>query len=125
MKTIYVSSLDNRSWSDSPLAFGGRSYMIDVDDSFMGGGMTCNPVTREWTPDPAPVRTEQDNINDYNACKSDILSFIPTVTRGWEIDLRLDTITDEDKQKLITWRAYEKLIIACTYPEEFPPLPEL
>lgn len=108
MKTIYVESASNRSWSTSPTAYGGKSYPVDVDDGFMGGGMSCDPFTHVWTLDPAYVPTQADHIAAAESVRDQLRQRVQVVTQGWVADLGLGDISDEDRAKLMAWRAYDK-----------------
>lgn len=108
MKIIYVSQEDNRSWSTSSLAFGGKNYSANVPDDFTGGAMTHNRVTDEWVADPAYVRTHEDDVRDAEAYRRNLIAEAENAMAGWILDLNLGLISEEDKQKLIAWRLYVK-----------------
>ena len=128
MKTIYVDQRDNRSWSTSPSANGGLNYPVIVPDDFTGGAMTHDRFTDEWVPDPAYVRTHEDDVYDAEATRNQLKTEAEDIMSGWVLDLNLGLISDEDKQKLIAWRLYVKALDALELdaaPDiEWPPRPE-
>lgn len=112
MKTIYVSQKNNRDWSTSSAAYGGLNYPAIVPDGFTGGAMTHNRFTDEWTPDPAYVRTHDDDVYDAVVMRDQRKEEAEDIMSGWVLDLTLGLISDEDKQKLIAWRLYVKALDA-------------
>lgn len=108
MKTIYVSQKDNRSWSTSPDAFEGLTYLVTVPEEFTGGAMTYNRFTGEWVPDTPYVRTHEDDVNDAIAMVQQLKTEAADVVLMLDLDFRLGDISDEDLQRLKAWREYMK-----------------
>lgn len=128
MKTIYMSQKNNRSWSTTPEAFEGLTYPVVVPDNFMGGAMTYDRFTGKFIPDPVYVRTHDDDVFDAQAVRKQLKEEAEEIMAGWVLDLNLGLISDEDKQKLISWRLYVKELDALELdaaPEiEWPPRPQ-
>ncbi|WP_347003923.1 tail fiber assembly protein [Enterobacter roggenkampii] len=105
MKTIYVYAGDYRSWGTSPDLWGGNTLLVEVPDDFQGGGKTYNPETKEWADDviipPTALEVAEQQRNQF-------ISEADTIMADWIIDLQLGTITDENRQNLIAWRAYKE-----------------
>ncbi|HIB8990887.1 MULTISPECIES: tail fiber assembly protein [Citrobacter] len=59
-------------------------------------------------PPPTPEEIKAAAIAAAEQKKSQLLAEASEVTRGWQTDLLLGTISDEDKAKLIEWRTYIK-----------------
>lgn len=64
--------------------------------------------TWEDIPPPTTAEIKARAIAEAEQKKSQLLAEASEVTAGWQTDLLLGTISDEDKAKLIEWRAYIK-----------------
>jgi hypothetical protein len=62
----------------------------------------------EDIPPPTPEEIKAAAIAAAQQLQSQLLAEASEVTQGWQTDLLLGTISDEDKAKLIEWRAYIK-----------------
>ncbi|MEB0958361.1 tail fiber assembly protein, partial [Citrobacter braakii] len=62
----------------------------------------------EEIPPPTAEEIKASAIAAAEQQKSQFLAEASEVTKGWQIDLLLGTISDEDKAKLIEWRTYIK-----------------
>ncbi|HDT2308286.1 TPA: tail fiber assembly protein [Citrobacter braakii] len=62
----------------------------------------------EVIPPPTPEEIKSAAVAAAEQKKSQLLAEASEVTRGWQTDLMLGTISDEDKAKLIEWRTYIK-----------------
>lgn len=105
---IYVWKCDYRSYSSSHDSWGGNVISVEVPDDFSGGNKTYNPETGEWIADPPYVRTHEDDVRDAESVRDQLHQRVQVVTQGWAADLGLGDISDEDRAKLVAWRAYDK-----------------
>lgn len=109
---IYVWKGDYRSYGFSQDLWGGNVISVEVPNNFSGGNKTYNPETSEWITDPPYEMTHEDYVREANSIKQGLLDEVDTVTKQWLIDLQLDDLSDEDRVKLVAWRAYRKLVVA-------------
>ncbi|HCB1766884.1 TPA: tail fiber assembly protein, partial [Citrobacter braakii] len=63
-------------------------------------------------PPPTAEEIKASAIAAAEQQKSQLLAEASEVTRGWQTDLLLGSISDADKAKLIEWRAYVKKLEA-------------
>ncbi|HFT7677949.1 MULTISPECIES: tail fiber assembly protein [Citrobacter] len=66
----------------------------------------------EDIPPPTAEEIKASAIAAAEQQKSQLLAEASEVTRGWQTDLLLGSISDADKAKLIEWRAYVKKLEA-------------
>lgn len=112
MKKIYISEADNRSYGHSSDVFGGKNYVVEVSDDFNGGAVEYDKLSGKWISDSLYIRTHADDVHDAKNLRDKLKSDAEAVMSGWVLDLNLGLITDEDKNKLITWRDYVKKLDA-------------
>lgn len=62
----------------------------------------------EDIPPPTAAEIKAKEIAEAEQKKSHLLAEASEVTKGWQTDLLLGSISDEDKAKLIEWRTYIK-----------------
>lgn len=81
-----------------------------------------------WADAPSITKDEikESQVIEASQNKSLILSSAKDTISGWQTDLLLGIISDEDKQRLILWREYIKKVEAIN-PEDAPKIkwPEL
>lgn len=104
---IFVSKDDLRSFGFSPELWGGKTIKVEVKDDFQGGNKTYNPETQEWVTDPTPDR---DYVAEANAHLGELLAQYRYITADWNTDLMLGNISEEDKERLVAWVAWRKLV---------------
>lgn len=109
---IYVWKGDYRSYGFSQDLWGGNVLPVVVPDNFSGGNKIYNPETCEWIIDHPYEMTHADYAREANSTKQGLLDEVDEVTKQWLIDLQLDDLSDEDRVKLVAWRAYRKLLVA-------------
>ncbi|EMA1800183.1 tail fiber assembly protein [Cronobacter turicensis] len=74
-----------------------------------------------WEDIPAPTAEEvkASQFNEANLKKSLLLSSAKETISGWQTDLLLGTISEEEKQSLILWREFIKKVEAIN-PDDAP-----
>ncbi|WP_241609713.1 tail fiber assembly protein [Rosenbergiella australiborealis] len=108
MKTIYVSTLDYRSFAAQEID-GWPTIPVEVPGDFSGGAKKYDPKTNTWTDDVIPQPTQEQ----LNTGKRDSLIIqAQQVSSDWNTDLLLGIATDDEKQKLINMRQYIKQLQA-------------
>jgi len=64
----------------------------------------------QWVTDT--VAQHSDMVAAAEQQKQSLLTDAQEVIAGWQTDLQLGVITDEDKERLISWRSYIKVLYA-------------
>ena len=123
MKTIYVWTGDYRSFGLSPDLWSGNTIGVEVVDDFSGGGKTYDPASGAWTPDPPYEPTAEDITQEHESRRIELLAESAVVTADWRAYASMDEISDDDREKLKAWLAYNKAVKATKIGEEWPPVP--
>ncbi|ROP61606.1 virus tail fiber assembly protein lambda gpK [Enterobacter sp. BIGb0383] len=120
MKLIYVYTGDYRSYGTNKELWGGETIPVLVSDDFSGGNVTYDPDKEIWIEDPPYIPTEEDLKRDFESIKIFLLDEAVRITSDLRVELLLDMISDEDKERLTIWVAYSKAVKATVYGEEWP-----
>ncbi len=128
MKTIYVNSVDNRSYGFSPKLWGGNCYPVAVDDDFVGGNGTFNPDSGEFIPDAHYMRTHDDDVYDAELQRQQLIDAAMQSISMIQLKIQASRkLTDSEQDKLNTTLDYIDAVTATdtsTAPDiEWPTLP--
>lgn len=121
---IYVNTGDYRSFGFSPDLWSGNTLRVEVPDDFSGGGKTYDPALGVWIPDPPYEPTAEDLTRDHESRRIELLEASSAITEDWRAEASIDEISDEDRERLKAWLAYNKAVKATAVGEEWPPAPE-
>lgn len=61
---------------------------------------------------------------EHESRRSELLAESSAVTADWRAEASIDEISDEDREKLKAWLAYNKVVKATALGEEWPSAPE-
>jgi len=70
------------------------------------------------------ISRQQRRTERHESERTQLLANSATVTEDWRAEASIGEITDEDKETLKAWLAYNKAVKATAVGEEWPPVPE-
>lgn len=122
MTTFAYSASQNAFWFSDSQSVPDNAIEVS-DDAFNEFSITPLDGKRRITgsdglpkweviPPPTIEELKAATIAEAEQKKSQLLAEASEVTRGWQTDLLLGIISDEDKEKLIAWRGYIKALNA-------------
>ncbi len=125
---IYVYKKDNQSIGYTKDCWGGDNYEVEVEEGFVAGAVVCDPKSKKWSPLPAYEVTHNDHVNQAELERKFLIENANNVMEDWIISLKLDEISDDDKDRLVKWRKYVndvKSVSLDSAPDiTWPPLPQ-
>ena len=66
----------------------------------------------------------QRQTTQYEADRERLLAESAVVTADWRAEASIGEISDDDRDKLKAWLAYNKAVKAAVVGEDWPPVPE-